>query len=267
MAREPSAWSAPSQRCMRALLAVAMTLMLLACARSSSPSAPSTGIYGTVTAGPTCPVERADSPCPPRPWSGSVRATDRNGEVLRRGDGSARELLAGAATGDLRGGSGHGGRAPEGRSGHRDGRRWPQATPRSPARHRHPLRSAARADRRAAPWAAEWPRPGVCGPNAAAICRSQIGGSPCQSSATHERFRPAHPAAVTLFTPGRRNRASTVLVDTNRRMVSPSKNQVSCHGAESASQLGQWTDGTVMESRPTRPKDPGCPLTVSRSRR
>lgn len=65
---------------MRSVLAVALTLLLLACARSSSPSAPPTGIYGTVTAGPTCPVERADSPCPPRPWSGTVRATDRSGK-------------------------------------------------------------------------------------------------------------------------------------------------------------------------------------------
>ena len=56
-----------------------LTLSLVACARSSSPSAGSTGIFGTVVAAPTCPVERADSPCPPTPWSGTVRATAGNG--------------------------------------------------------------------------------------------------------------------------------------------------------------------------------------------
>ena len=65
---------------MRTLVAVfALTLSLVACSRSSSPSAGSTGIFGTVTAGPTCPVERADSLCPPTPWIGTVRATDGNG--------------------------------------------------------------------------------------------------------------------------------------------------------------------------------------------
>jgi len=68
--------------CMRMslTLALALTLSLVGCAQSSSPSASSTGIYGTVMAGPTCPVERAESPCPPRTWSGTVRATDRNGQ-------------------------------------------------------------------------------------------------------------------------------------------------------------------------------------------
>jgi hypothetical protein len=34
-----------------------------------------------VAAGPTCPVERAGSPCPPQVWSGTVRATDRDGKT------------------------------------------------------------------------------------------------------------------------------------------------------------------------------------------
>ena len=63
---------------MRRILATSVLLALIACGRSSSPTNPS-GIFGTVTAGPTCPVERADSPCPPAPWVGTVRATDDAG--------------------------------------------------------------------------------------------------------------------------------------------------------------------------------------------
>jgi hypothetical protein len=63
---------------MRRILATALLLALLACGRSSSPANQS-GIFGTVTAGPTCPVERAGSPCPPAPWVGTVRATDDAG--------------------------------------------------------------------------------------------------------------------------------------------------------------------------------------------
>ncbi len=33
-----------------------------------------TGAYGYVAAGPTCPVERPDQPCPPRPVSGTITA-------------------------------------------------------------------------------------------------------------------------------------------------------------------------------------------------
>jgi len=42
---------------------------------TGAPSPPAgTGAYGTVSAGPTCPVERVDHPCPPRPVSAEVDA-------------------------------------------------------------------------------------------------------------------------------------------------------------------------------------------------
>src|SRR4029077_3735380 len=62
-----------------AVVAVVL-LSISACAHPTSP-ARSSGIFGTVLAGPTCPVERAESSCPPRPWSGTVRATDPNGKT------------------------------------------------------------------------------------------------------------------------------------------------------------------------------------------
>jgi hypothetical protein len=42
---------------------------------------PGTGTYGTVTAGPTCPVERPDQPCPPQPVSAQIDAQDSTGRV------------------------------------------------------------------------------------------------------------------------------------------------------------------------------------------
>jgi hypothetical protein len=54
-----------------AFLGVAI-LVLGACGRGSSGDA-SSGIEGRVTIGPTCPVERPDSPCPDAPFVATVR--------------------------------------------------------------------------------------------------------------------------------------------------------------------------------------------------
>ncbi len=58
--------------------ALALTLVLTAC--GSGPEA-TASIHGTVRAGPTCPVETIESPCPPAPWAGTVRATATDGET------------------------------------------------------------------------------------------------------------------------------------------------------------------------------------------
>jgi hypothetical protein len=63
-------------------LVAAMSLTLMACGASMSTSALSTGtLTGRVSAGPTCPVERADHPCPPSPVSATVQAKER-GRVI-----------------------------------------------------------------------------------------------------------------------------------------------------------------------------------------
>lgn len=68
---------------MRRLAALGIILTLLvACSETASPSA-STGIFGTVQAGPVCPVEQVGSPCPPQPWSGTVRATAADGSTFQ----------------------------------------------------------------------------------------------------------------------------------------------------------------------------------------
>jgi hypothetical protein len=49
---------------------------------SPSQSSPITsGLYGFITAGPTCPVERVDQPCPPRAVSAVVEARGAGGAV------------------------------------------------------------------------------------------------------------------------------------------------------------------------------------------
>ena len=40
------------------------------------------GVYGVATAGPTCPVERPDKPCPPVPVSAMITAQDSSGRPV-----------------------------------------------------------------------------------------------------------------------------------------------------------------------------------------
>jgi hypothetical protein len=70
------------------ILAVAVTVAALASGcgsaagkRTSVPAALGI-VQGTVTAGPTCPVEQAGHPCPPRPVSGTVSARRTDGTTL-----------------------------------------------------------------------------------------------------------------------------------------------------------------------------------------
>ena len=44
-----------------------------------STGGPAVGVYGYITAGPTCPVERPDRPCPARPVTAHIAAAGANG--------------------------------------------------------------------------------------------------------------------------------------------------------------------------------------------
>jgi hypothetical protein len=59
-------------------------------------------VHGTVSAGPTCPVERVGKPCPPRPVVATIQASARDRVVASTpsaADGSYRlELPTGAYT-------------------------------------------------------------------------------------------------------------------------------------------------------------------------
>jgi hypothetical protein len=64
------------------IVSFALALSMAAC---GTPAAqPGTGIQGTVQAGPTCPVERIDSPCPPHPLAATVVVRDASGAEVTR---------------------------------------------------------------------------------------------------------------------------------------------------------------------------------------
>jgi hypothetical protein len=80
---------------MRRLAILVMLSVCVAC--GSQAGGPAGGVQGRVTIGPTCPVERVGSPCPPGVWTGTVRATSSDGavhETATASDGSYRLALA-----------------------------------------------------------------------------------------------------------------------------------------------------------------------------
>ena len=86
-----------------AALTAAFALLLAACGGSTAPHAgtpPVAMVSGKVTAGPTCPVERAGHPCPPKPLVATIRATAGTrlaASTASAGDGTYRfELPSGA---------------------------------------------------------------------------------------------------------------------------------------------------------------------------
>jgi hypothetical protein len=60
------------------LALVPLLLVLIACGKGGV-AQPGTGIRGSVSIGPQCPVEQANSPCPDRPFQGQVQATAADG--------------------------------------------------------------------------------------------------------------------------------------------------------------------------------------------
>lgn len=66
---------------------------------SQPPPPTGSGAYGYVTAGPTCPVERPEQPCPPRPVAAQVNAQDASGRTVAttRTDQAGRYSLSLAA--------------------------------------------------------------------------------------------------------------------------------------------------------------------------
>ena len=73
--------------------AVLALAMLVAC--SNGVPADAVQVSGRVLAGPTCPVEQADSPCPDAPVEVTLEFTADNGEVARTDtDGTGRYEVA-----------------------------------------------------------------------------------------------------------------------------------------------------------------------------
>lgn len=66
----------------RLIVSCAVALALAACGAPAAP--PGTGIQGIVEVGPTCPVERINSPCPPHPLAATVVVRDGSGAEVTR---------------------------------------------------------------------------------------------------------------------------------------------------------------------------------------
>ena len=68
-------------RTVKVALAAAFLIALTACGADAAATPRSGTVTGRVAAGPTCPVERAGHPCPPRPVPATVQARTRAGSV------------------------------------------------------------------------------------------------------------------------------------------------------------------------------------------
>jgi hypothetical protein len=66
----------------RLTASLALTIALAACGAQAAQ--PGTGIQGIVQVGPTCPVERINSPCPPHPIATTVVVRDAAGQEVTR---------------------------------------------------------------------------------------------------------------------------------------------------------------------------------------
>ncbi|MEA2635013.1 MAG: hypothetical protein QOH92_1780 [Chloroflexota bacterium] len=69
----------------RILASIIVVLAMAACGTpAGTPTPPGTGIQGVVQSGPACPVERINSPCPPRPLAATVVVRDAAGHEVAR---------------------------------------------------------------------------------------------------------------------------------------------------------------------------------------
>ncbi len=78
------------------LLLLAIALIAATCNNGSTKV--DSGIEGSVTIGPMCPVERPDSPCPDQPYAATIVINDSSGHEVARAqsgdDGRFRVALA-----------------------------------------------------------------------------------------------------------------------------------------------------------------------------
>jgi hypothetical protein len=80
----------------RGWVSISLAVLLAACGARAGSGSSGTGVRGTVLAGPTCPVERADSPCPDVPVADAeVRALSDGGVAgIDRTDAEGRFEIA-----------------------------------------------------------------------------------------------------------------------------------------------------------------------------
>jgi len=66
-----------------------LAFVLLAATCDNNPPPTNSGIEGTVTIGPMCPVERPDSPCPDQPYAATIVIEDDQGVEVARAQSGA----------------------------------------------------------------------------------------------------------------------------------------------------------------------------------
>ena len=83
-------------------MALLLVVILAACGDGPGDGDGASGVRGRALAGPQCPVEMADSPCPDLPWEGTVVATaSDSGEAFTAStDADGRFELPGLPPGD-----------------------------------------------------------------------------------------------------------------------------------------------------------------------
>jgi hypothetical protein len=79
----------------RRVVACVVLLLLVACGTSRRVSTQlDSGVRGVVLAGPQCPVESATSPCPDRPWVGTVEVSNDHVRMERDTDSTGHFAIA-----------------------------------------------------------------------------------------------------------------------------------------------------------------------------
>jgi hypothetical protein len=81
------------------IMAVAAGVLTAACTPGTT-TGPGGRVQGTVRAGPACPVERPEHPCPPVPVSGEVRLVQGGTVKARATTDAAGAYVVDAAAGD-----------------------------------------------------------------------------------------------------------------------------------------------------------------------
>ena len=67
----------------RLAFVLVVVIGLGACAKTPPRGGPNSGIQGTVTVGPHCPVVQAESPCPDTPFAGKVEVSQGGGVIAQ----------------------------------------------------------------------------------------------------------------------------------------------------------------------------------------
>ena len=67
----------------RLAFALVVVIVIGACAKAAPQGGTNSGIQGTITVGPQCPVVQAESPCPDTPFDGKVQVSQAGSAIAQ----------------------------------------------------------------------------------------------------------------------------------------------------------------------------------------